>query len=153
MLSHVAVVFLCCFHSPSVYPMVWLYLSWFFFLMWVSIWFVSSLGLLQIVLLWIFLCIVFLWDVNPGVGLLCHGVCGSSAGAAKEFSGVIVSSPTTVYDGCSLFHIILSVPTPFWWVCGFIFHFSEDWWHIEHFFIWPLAIQTSSFLEVPVWNS
>ena len=56
---------------------------------------------------------VFLWDVNPGVGLLGHGVCVSSAGAAKEFSGVIASSPTTVYDGCSLFHIILSVPTPF----------------------------------------
>ena len=56
---------------------------------------------------------VFLWDVNPGVGLLGHGVCGSSAGAAKEFSGVIVSSPTTVYDGSRLLHIILSVPTPF----------------------------------------
>ena len=56
---------------------------------------------------------VFLWDVNPGVGLLGHGVCVSSAGAAKEFSGVTASSPTAVYDGCRLCHVILSVPTPF----------------------------------------
>lgn len=53
---------------------------------------------------------VFLWDVNPGVGLLGHGACVSPAGAAKEFSGVIVLSPTAVYDGWSLSHIILSVP-------------------------------------------